>query len=202
MGRFQDCDEAAHYEFLCKQARASVHYCAEQFTNDQTAQSSLLRAVQRTMAGEYSRQLSGRSYASQRRTASSGFRPGGPPGYSLRRVAVSADGTSRRQLLPGERPPFPTDRVSTFAEVGGTQAGAATPAPKSTAKQKTKRTTPQETNEPVPEPITVYARALACFSGAKFLCIRSTPMARLSSSEECFECLRALEYTPLCSPKV
>ena len=35
-GRFQDPDEAAHYEFLCKAAGVSVHYCAEQFSNDGT----------------------------------------------------------------------------------------------------------------------------------------------------------------------
>src|SRR6185436_1720940 len=30
-GRFQDVDESAHYEFLCKQAGIKVAYCAEQF---------------------------------------------------------------------------------------------------------------------------------------------------------------------------
>jgi DNA invertase Pin-like site-specific DNA recombinase len=33
-GRFQDTDESAHYEFLCKSAGAPVHYCAETFAND------------------------------------------------------------------------------------------------------------------------------------------------------------------------
>src|SRR5579862_5691686 len=33
-GRFQDADEAAHYEYLCKSAGVPVHYCAEMFTND------------------------------------------------------------------------------------------------------------------------------------------------------------------------
>jgi hypothetical protein len=28
-GRFQDADESAHYEFLCKSAGIPVHYCAE-----------------------------------------------------------------------------------------------------------------------------------------------------------------------------
>src|SRR6266496_4773803 len=28
-GRFQDTDESAHYEFLCKSAGIPVHYCAE-----------------------------------------------------------------------------------------------------------------------------------------------------------------------------
>ena len=33
-GRFQDTDESAHYEFLCKSAGVPVHYCAETFAND------------------------------------------------------------------------------------------------------------------------------------------------------------------------
>ncbi len=33
-GRFQDVDEAAHYEFLCRSASVPVRYCAEQFEND------------------------------------------------------------------------------------------------------------------------------------------------------------------------
>jgi DNA invertase Pin-like site-specific DNA recombinase len=35
-GRFQDADESAHYEFVCRRAGVSVHYCAEQFENDGT----------------------------------------------------------------------------------------------------------------------------------------------------------------------
>ena len=38
-GRFQDTDEAAHYEFLCKSAGVPVHYCAETFANDGTLSS-------------------------------------------------------------------------------------------------------------------------------------------------------------------
>src|SRR5437588_5963562 len=30
-GRFQDTDESAHYEFICKKAGVKVAYCAEQF---------------------------------------------------------------------------------------------------------------------------------------------------------------------------
>ena len=33
-GRFQDADESAYYEYLCKRAGIEVHYCAEQFEND------------------------------------------------------------------------------------------------------------------------------------------------------------------------
>src|ERR1700750_921592 len=33
-GRFQDIDESAHYEFLCREAGVAVSYCAEPFEND------------------------------------------------------------------------------------------------------------------------------------------------------------------------
>ena len=33
-GRFQDADESAYYEYICKRAGIAVHYCAEQFEND------------------------------------------------------------------------------------------------------------------------------------------------------------------------
>ncbi len=53
-GRFQDVDEAGHYEFLCKSAGVPVHNCAEQFSNDGTLPSAILKAVKLTMAGEFS----------------------------------------------------------------------------------------------------------------------------------------------------
>src|SRR5437660_2343026 len=52
-GRFQDADEAAHYEFLCKSAGVPVHYCAESFVNDGALPNMLMKALKRTMAGEY-----------------------------------------------------------------------------------------------------------------------------------------------------
>ncbi|HEY7680481.1 MAG TPA: recombinase family protein, partial [Terriglobia bacterium] len=30
-GRFQDIDESAHYEYVCRKSHISVQYCAEQF---------------------------------------------------------------------------------------------------------------------------------------------------------------------------
>jgi DNA invertase Pin-like site-specific DNA recombinase len=48
-GRFQDADEAAHYEFLCKSAGVPVHYCAETFVNNGTLPNMLMTAVKRTM---------------------------------------------------------------------------------------------------------------------------------------------------------
>src|SRR5579872_1737441 len=42
-GRFQDMDEAAHYEFLCKSAQIPVHYCSEIFSNDGTLPNLIMK---------------------------------------------------------------------------------------------------------------------------------------------------------------
>lgn len=94
-GRFQDCDEAACYEFLCKRAGIKVHYCAEPFSNDGTPLSVLLKAVKRAMAAEYLRELSAKVCAGQRRIASTGLKMGGRAGFGLRRLLLDADGQRR-----------------------------------------------------------------------------------------------------------
>src|SRR6266481_3731193 len=48
-GRFQDIDESAHYEFICKQSGVKVAYCAEQFDNDGSMVSSLVKNLKRVM---------------------------------------------------------------------------------------------------------------------------------------------------------
>ena len=80
-GRFQDTDESAHYEFLCKSAGVPVHYCAETFANDGSLPSLIMKSLKRTMAGEYSRELGVKVLAGQKRLACLGFRQGGRPGY-------------------------------------------------------------------------------------------------------------------------
>jgi DNA invertase Pin-like site-specific DNA recombinase len=110
-GRFQDSDEAAHYEFLCKSAGVPVHYCAESFTNDGSLQSLIMKALKRTMAGEYSRELGVKVLAGLQRLARLGFKQGGMPGYGLRRMLLSADRTPKQQLAFGERKSIATDRV-------------------------------------------------------------------------------------------
>jgi DNA invertase Pin-like site-specific DNA recombinase len=110
-GRFQDTDEAAHYEFLCKQAGIPIHYCAEQFTNSGTMSDSLLKSLKRTMAAEYSRELSVKVYEGQLRLVGLGFRAGGTPPYGLRRLLVSGDGKKKRYLKFGEWKSITTDRI-------------------------------------------------------------------------------------------
>jgi DNA invertase Pin-like site-specific DNA recombinase len=110
-GRFQDTDEAAHYEFLCKSSGVPVHYCAEIFANDGTLPSLIMKALKRTMAGEYSRELGVKVLAGQKRLAMLGFKQGGLPGYGLRRMLVSPFKVPKQMLAPGERTNIATDRV-------------------------------------------------------------------------------------------
>ncbi|MGA8270737.1 MAG: recombinase family protein [Candidatus Sulfotelmatobacter sp.] len=110
-GRFQDIDESAHYEFLCKSAGVPVHYCAETFSNDGSLPSLIMKSVKRMMAGEYSRELGVKVFAGQKRLAELGFKQGGPPGYGFRRMLVSPDGMPKQMLAKGERKSIITDRV-------------------------------------------------------------------------------------------
>jgi DNA invertase Pin-like site-specific DNA recombinase len=110
-GRFQDTDEAAHYEFLCKSAGVPIHYCAETFVNDGSLPSSIMKALKRVMAGEYSRELGVKVIAGQKRLAQLGFKQGGIPGYGLRRLLVSENRTPKHLLAHGEMKSISTDRV-------------------------------------------------------------------------------------------
>lgn len=110
-GRFQDTDESAHYEFLCKSAGIPIHYCAETFANDCSLSSLIMKALKRTMAGEYSRELGVKVLAGQTRLARLGFKQGGMPGYGLRRMLVSPARVTKQQLETKERKSLATDRV-------------------------------------------------------------------------------------------
>jgi DNA invertase Pin-like site-specific DNA recombinase len=110
-GRFQDVDESAYYEYICKRANVRIHYCAEQFENDGSLSSSLLKTIKRTMAGEYSRELSVKVFAGQCRLIEKGFRQGGPAGYGLRRQLIDQSGNPKEILTRGMHKSIQTDRV-------------------------------------------------------------------------------------------
>ena len=110
-GRFQDADESAYYEYICRRAGISVQYCAEQFENDGSPVSTIVKGVKRAMAGEYSRELSIKVFAGQCRLIEMGFRQGGPPGYGLRRTLVGQSGDVKGELARGEQKSIQTDRI-------------------------------------------------------------------------------------------
>ncbi|CAE6820781.1 MULTISPECIES: recombinase family protein [Paraburkholderia] len=110
-GRFQDVDESAHYEYLCRQAGVQVVYCAESFSYDGGAAATLMKTLKRTMAGEYSRELSEKVFIGQCRLAERGFWQGAAPGYGLQRVLVDSSGTVKGTLHHWEHKSIQTDRV-------------------------------------------------------------------------------------------
>lgn len=110
-GRFQDADESAYYEYVCRRAGIQVCYCAEQFENDGSPVSTIVKGVKRAMAGEYSRELSAKVFAGQCRLIEMGFRQGGPAGFGLRRVLVDQAGNIKSELSRGEHKSLQTDRV-------------------------------------------------------------------------------------------
>src|SRR6202789_2774957 len=110
-GRFQDVDESAYYKYVLKRAGIRVHYCAEQFENDGSMSSSVLKTLKRSMAAEYSRELSVKVFSGQCRLIELGFRQGGPAGYGLRRQLIDRDRNPKGILGQGERKSLQTDRV-------------------------------------------------------------------------------------------
>ncbi len=110
-GRFQDADESAYYEYICRRAGIQVKYCAEQFENDGSTASNIIKSLKRTMAGEYSRELSVKVFAGQCRLVEMGFRQGGPAGYGLRRILIDQNGEIKGELHRGEQKSLQTDRV-------------------------------------------------------------------------------------------
>jgi DNA invertase Pin-like site-specific DNA recombinase len=110
-GRFQDADESAYYEYICKRAGINVQYCAEQFENDGSPVSTIVKGVKRAMAGEYSRELSAKVFKGQCKLIELGFRQGGPAGFGLRRMLIDQAGKPKSELQPGEQKSLQTDRV-------------------------------------------------------------------------------------------
>ncbi len=111
-GRFQDADESAYYEYICKRAGISVIYCAEQFENDGSPVSTIVKGVKRAMAGEYSRELSQKVFTGQCRLIELGYRQGGPPGFGLRRMLIDERGVAKGVLERGQHKSIQTDRVT------------------------------------------------------------------------------------------
>lgn len=110
-GRFQDADEAAHYEFMCKSSGAPVYYCAETFSDESGFSATILKALKRTMAAEYSRDLSTKVRVGQTRLATLGYKLGGAAPYGLRRMLLDPSGKAKQILAPGERKSLTTERV-------------------------------------------------------------------------------------------
>jgi DNA invertase Pin-like site-specific DNA recombinase len=110
-GRFQDVDESAHYEFICRKAGVKVAYCAEQFDNDGSFLASIMKNIKRVMAAEFSRELSAKVFAGSIRLTRRGFKMGGPTAYALQRRLVDDQCRPKGILTVGQRKSLLTDHV-------------------------------------------------------------------------------------------
>lgn len=110
-GRFPDPDEAAVYEQTCKKRGIKIIYCAEQFKNDGSLSSTVMVGLKRSMAAEYSRELSVKVFAGHRNLVQRGYRQGGAPGLGLRRQLVDEQHNVKGLLSRGEKKSIQTDRV-------------------------------------------------------------------------------------------
>ena len=110
-GRFQNPDQAAHYEFLCRQAGLRVVYCAEPFGDDVAPITTIIKHLKRVMAGEYSRELSEKLIRAHRQQAALGFRQGARLIYGFRRLLVDATGKPKQVMANGERKALDNDKV-------------------------------------------------------------------------------------------
>jgi DNA invertase Pin-like site-specific DNA recombinase len=110
-GRFQDIDEAAYYEYHCRQNGVAVHYVAESFPDNAAPMTALLKSLKRVMAAEYSRELGQKCRAGQERVVELGFQMGRLPPLGYRRVSVSSSGM-RVPIGDGQRKVSATDRIA------------------------------------------------------------------------------------------
>lgn len=110
-GRFQDVDESAYYEFVCREAGIQIRYCAEDFDNDGSLSATIFKTIKRAMAAEYSRELSTKVFAGKSRMIQRGFRTGGRAGFGLRRMVVDQNGLRKGILEDGEQKFVHTDRT-------------------------------------------------------------------------------------------
>ena len=110
-GRFQDNDESAHYEFLCRRAGKQVIYCAEMFSNDGSPMANIVKGLKRAMASEYSRELSDKVFRGQSHLAKLGWHVGARGPYGMRRMMVSPTGKQRGTMDSGERKSLQSDKV-------------------------------------------------------------------------------------------
>jgi len=88
-----------------------VHYCAEQFENDGSPISTIVKGVKRAMAGEYSREFSAKVFIGQCRLIELGIHQGGSPEFGLRRMLRDVNGQYKGVLNRGEQKSIQTDRV-------------------------------------------------------------------------------------------
>ncbi len=121
-GRFQDQDQAAYLEFLCKKNGKKVIYVSRGMpTEDGQLISHLQTSIERYMAAEYSRQLSEKVFYGSAKVSEQGYSAGGTACFGMVRVLLDVNKNFVRILKHGERKSIDNERV-TFAPANDTDS--------------------------------------------------------------------------------
>lgn len=120
-GRFQDQDEAAYYEFRCKQNGKRVIYISRGFPKEeQKLISHLQTSIERYMAAEYSRQLSEKVFYGCVKVTEQGYSAGGTACYGMSRQLLDVNKKPIRVLKRGEHKQIANERVTFVPSNDGT----------------------------------------------------------------------------------
>ncbi|MBU6427107.1 recombinase family protein [Patescibacteria group bacterium] len=114
-GRFQNQNEAAYYEHLCEQHGKKVLYTSKPFPKEeQEITDSIIMPMERWMAAQYSRQLSGKVWYGCMKISKDGYSAGGTACYGMTRLLLDENKKPIRELKKGEHKQISNQRV-TFA---------------------------------------------------------------------------------------
>jgi DNA invertase Pin-like site-specific DNA recombinase len=114
-GRFQDPDEAAYYEMLCKKRGKKVIYISRGFPREEERLLTTLQTpIERYMAAEYSRQLSEKVFNGCVKVSQQGYSAGGTAPYGMVRLLLDENKKPLYPLKRGEHKAIDNQRV-TFA---------------------------------------------------------------------------------------
>jgi len=112
-GRFQNPDEAGHYEYRCTKRGKKLIYTATGFPREgQELASSLDTSIKRYMAADYSRVLSEKVFAGCVKVSQQGYSAGGSACYGMARLLLDADKKPERMLKKGEHKAISNARVT------------------------------------------------------------------------------------------
>jgi DNA invertase Pin-like site-specific DNA recombinase len=117
-GRFQDQNEGAHYAFICKNYGKTLVNVSRGFPKEgQQMTNSLVDAIDRFMAAEYSRVLSEKVWYGCIKVSKDGYSAGGAACYGMARLLLDENKKPIRILKKGEHKMISNQRV-TFTPVG------------------------------------------------------------------------------------
>lgn len=112
-GRFQNSNEAAYFEHLCEQHGKKVLYTCKAFPReDQEMTESIITPMERWMAAQYSRQLSGKVWYGCMRVSRDGYSAGGMACYGMARLLLDESKKPIRILNRKEHKMISNQRVT------------------------------------------------------------------------------------------